>query len=63
MSGETVEFYKDAAGEWRWRAKAGNNEVVADSGEGYQNRQDAVTEAMSLFGDDVSYRGEGGEEE
>ena len=27
--------YKDAAGEWRWRFKAPNGKIMADSGEGY----------------------------
>jgi uncharacterized protein YegP (UPF0339 family) len=35
-------LYKDAAGEWRWRLLAGNKRIVADSGEGYKNRQDCV---------------------
>lgn len=30
--------YKDKAGEWRWSLKAANGRVVADSGEGYQER-------------------------
>jgi len=34
------EIYRDAAGEWRWRLKAANHEVMADSGEGYQNLAD-----------------------
>lgn len=29
------ELYKDARGEYRWRLKAGNGRIVADSGEGY----------------------------
>lgn len=48
-----IEVYEDAAGETRWRVKADNNRVVADSGEGYQNRSDAVDEARRLFGEDV----------
>ncbi|MCA3254482.1 MAG: DUF1508 domain-containing protein [Alphaproteobacteria bacterium] len=32
--------YKDAHGQWRWRLRAGNNKVVADSGEGYWNEAD-----------------------
>jgi uncharacterized protein YegP (UPF0339 family) len=30
--------YKDGAGEWRWRLKAANGRVIADSGEGYKDR-------------------------
>ncbi|MCY4369925.1 MAG: DUF1508 domain-containing protein [bacterium] len=29
--------YRDAAGEWRWRFKAPNNKIMADSGEGYES--------------------------
>lgn len=34
--------YKDAADEWRWRLVASNGSIVADSGEGYTERNDAV---------------------
>lgn len=36
------QLYKDAAGQWRWRLVAGNNQIVATSGEGYVNKADAV---------------------
>ncbi|RMB13286.1 uncharacterized protein YegP (UPF0339 family) [Haloplanus aerogenes] len=39
------EVYEDAAGEWRWRLRHRNGEIVADSGEGYASRsgvRDAV---------------------
>jgi uncharacterized protein YegP (UPF0339 family) len=39
---ETVEFYEDQAGEWRWRLRGANGEIVADSGEGYTRERDAV---------------------
>jgi uncharacterized protein YegP (UPF0339 family) len=29
---------KDKAGEWRWALVAGNNQTIADSGEGYVRR-------------------------
>lgn len=31
----TVEFYKDAAGRHRWRLRADNGNIVADSGQSY----------------------------
>lgn len=34
------EYYKDRAGEWRWRVKHQNGNIVADSSEGYKNKQD-----------------------
>lgn len=46
---EHVEVYKDSAGEWRWRAKAGNHRIVSESGEGYKNRMYAHKNARSLF--------------
>jgi uncharacterized protein YegP (UPF0339 family) len=46
---EKVTVYKDAVGEYRWRARAGNNEMVADSGEGYVEHRDALAAAAILF--------------
>lgn len=37
MSGK-FEIYRDTAGEWRFRLKAPNGEIIAQ-GEGYQRRQ------------------------
>lgn len=34
--------YKDKAKEWRWRLVASNGRIVADSGEGYTERNDCV---------------------
>ncbi len=33
------EFYKDRPSEIRWRLKARNNKILADSGEGYSSKQ------------------------
>lgn len=30
-----VQFYRDAKGEYRWRARHANGRIIADSGEGY----------------------------
>ncbi|MFB6202393.1 MAG: HVO_2922 family protein [Halorhabdus sp.] len=35
------EIYEDAAGEWRWRLRHRNGNVLADSGQGYDDRPDA----------------------
>ena len=40
--GATYEVYEDAAKEWRWRLRAVNNRIIADSGEGYQNKDDCL---------------------
>ena len=34
--------YKDSAGHWRWRLRAANNRIIADSGESYSNRTDCL---------------------
>ena len=40
-------IYKDIAGEWRWRLKATNGEIVATS-EGYTSKQSAVNSAYRV---------------
>lgn len=49
MESERVELYKDSADEWRWRVVAQNGNTTADSGEGYENRVDALAQAGKLF--------------
>jgi uncharacterized protein YegP (UPF0339 family) len=34
------EVYRDAGGDWRWRLRHQNGEVLAESGEGYRRRED-----------------------
>jgi len=41
------EVYEDAAGEWRWRLKAANNQIIAVSGEGYTRIGDC-TDAIGV---------------
>lgn len=38
-------IYQDARGEWRWRLKARNGRIVADSGEGYVRQGNAIRAA------------------
>lgn len=33
-------LYKDSSGYWRWQLLSANNRIIADSGEGYNNKQD-----------------------
>lgn len=33
----TYQVFKDRKGEWRWRLRAKNGRIVADSGEGYKS--------------------------
>ncbi len=36
------EVYKDKASNYRWRFKANNGRIVADSAEGYVNKSDCL---------------------
>ncbi|WP_080351531.1 YegP family protein [Haemophilus influenzae] len=36
------ETYVDSRIEWRWRLKADNGKIIADSGEGYKNYTDCL---------------------
>jgi uncharacterized protein YegP (UPF0339 family) len=42
VSGNRAHFqvYQDRAGEWRWRLRSANGQIVADSAEGYTRRRD-----------------------
>ena len=42
LGGQTLfyEVYRAQAGYWRWRLLAGNHRKIANSGEGYHNRND-----------------------
>jgi uncharacterized protein YegP (UPF0339 family) len=47
------ELYREAKGDWRWRLRTRNGDVVADSAAGYRNREDcergiAIVKACSL---------------
>jgi uncharacterized protein YegP (UPF0339 family) len=33
-----VVIYEDERGEWRWRVRANNGRIIADSGEGYKTK-------------------------
>lgn len=53
---DSVFFYKDEAGEWRWsRTDAYNGNIVSESGEGYHNREDCINIAQKQFMDTVYY--------
>lgn len=59
-----AEIYRDNADAWRWRIRAENGEVVADSAEGYVRRRDAqhgldlVLQAGQTDADDQEQAGE-----
>lgn len=43
------EVYQDSTDEWRWRARARNGRIVADSGESYQRRAGAYKAAKRCW--------------
>lgn len=45
------EMYKDSYGQYRWRLKAGNGEIIAQ-GEAYHNRQDCIDAVNLVMGTD-----------
>lgn len=57
------DIYQDSTGQHRWRLKAKNGRIVADSGEGYAKRSGAVRAARRCWSLNQSYffdiRGEG----
>jgi uncharacterized protein YegP (UPF0339 family) len=36
----TYYYYEDSKSEWRWRLKASNGRILADSGEGYKTESE-----------------------
>lgn len=48
---DRTEIYEDSSGEWRWRRKARNGEIIATSGEGYTRKDDAERAALRVFGE------------
>ncbi|MBC8102862.1 MAG: YegP family protein [Cytophagales bacterium] len=47
------ELYKDTKGEFRWRLKASNGEVIADCNEGYKSKE-SCTHGMELVKRDAA---------
>jgi uncharacterized protein YegP (UPF0339 family) len=45
---DVVRVYKDRAGEWRWRRRAANGEVISTSSEGYSSYADCKHMAEEL---------------
>ena len=43
-----IELYQGRDGLWRWRFRAGNGEIIADSGEGYTGKR-ACNRAVRLI--------------
>jgi len=47
------EIYCDKASEWRWRLKASNGKIIADSAEGYKSILD-LDDAIELIKEEVA---------
>jgi len=46
---DRIEVYQDEKGEWRFRGKARNHEIVA-TGEGYKDKRDVMNIVEDLVG-------------
>ncbi|HMH43612.1 MAG TPA: YegP family protein [Pyrinomonadaceae bacterium] len=46
----TYIYYKDQKGEWRWRLKAANGRILADSGEGYNSESECLADIDRVKG-------------
>ena len=44
----TFELYKDRAEEFRWRLRHQNGQIIADSGEGYTTKANAINGIESV---------------
>jgi uncharacterized protein YegP (UPF0339 family) len=44
----TFELYTDKAGEYRWRLRHQNGNIIADSGEGYTTKDNAINGLESV---------------
>jgi len=44
----TFELFKNGKGEYRWRLRHQNGRIIADSGEGYVNKEDAKNGIQSV---------------
>lgn len=47
---DTLELYRDADRDWRWRLVAKNGRILADSAEGYRRKRDALKGAGRVVG-------------
>ena len=46
MTTDRIEIYRDLAGEFRWRRRASNGQVVSGPGEGYTRKRNAIKSAV-----------------
>ena len=48
-AGATFEVYQDKVGEFRWRLRADNTQILATSGEGYKERRSCEAAIESVM--------------
>ena len=46
--GATFEVYKDRGGEYRWRLRTTNKQIIATSGDGYKEKRDCLAGIESV---------------
>lgn len=51
-----VDVYRDEADRWRWRQRASNGVITADSGQSYRTRGEAINSAVGTFTSPVDLR-------
>lgn len=47
MTTDRIEIYRDLAGEYRWRRRASNWQIVSGPGEGYTRKWNAIKAAVA----------------
>jgi uncharacterized protein YegP (UPF0339 family) len=52
--GTYIEIYKDKRNEYRWRLKAANHKIIAESGEGYK-RLEGLEKSFNLVAEVIAY--------
>jgi len=50
----TFELFEDAGGEWRWRLRHDNGNIISDSGEGYASKSNARARALGRVRESVA---------
>lgn len=56
---ESFTFEQDQPGKWRWRFRASNGRILADSGQGYSRRIDCLNGCATLLGGVVNVEDDG----
>jgi len=57
MSGPRFQVYEDASGQYRWRLKAANGRIIAESGEAYTRKRDSSRAVAGVVAAVIEARG------